>query len=154
MNNAINKDKKGTKKTISVVTPCYNEEDNIYDVYHAIKKIREAHTQYEWEHIFIDNSSVDKSLKLLKEIAHKDNNVKIIVNIRNFGHVRSPVHGYLAAKGEAVIAFFCDLQDPPDLINDFISKWEEGYNVVVGVKDSSKENSLNLFYQKNVLYYN
>ena len=143
---------KGIKKTISVVTPCYNEEDNIYDVYHAIKKIREVHPQYEWEHIFIDNASVDKSLKLLKEIAHKDKNVKIIVNIRNFGHIRSHVYGYLMAKGDAVIAFMCDLQDPPDLINDFINKWEEGYDAVVGVKDSSKENSLIFFLRK--MFYN
>jgi len=152
MNNIINKDKKRIKKTISVVTPCYNEEGNIYDVYHAIKKIREAHPRYEWEHIFIDNSSVDKSLKLLKEIAHKDKNVKIIVNIRNFGDIKSSVYGYLAAKGDAVIPFFCDLQDPPDLINDFISKWEEGYDAVVGVKTSSKENSLIFFLRK--IFYN
>ena len=139
---------KGKGKTISVVTPCYNEEDNIYDVYKAIKEIREIHHQYEWEHIFIDNSSVDKTLDLLKEIAYKDKRVKIIVNIRNFGHIRSHVYGYLAAKGDAVIVFLCDLQDPPELIKDFIKKWEEGYKVVVGVKNKSEENLLMFFLRK------
>ena len=142
---------KGKGKTISVVTPCYNEEDNIYDVYKAIKEIREIHHQYEWEHIFIDNSSVDKTLDLLKEIAYKDKRVKIIVNIRNFGHIRSHVYGYLAAKGDAVIVFLCDLQDPPELIKDFIKKWEEGYKVVVGVKNKSEENPL-MFFLRKIFY--
>jgi len=141
-------DKKEKRKSISVVTPCFNEEDNIYDVYYAIKKIRDAHSQYDWEHIFIDNSSVDNTLGLLKEIANKDKAVKIIVNIKNFGHIRSHFHGFLAAGGDAFIVFLCDLQDPPELINDFIEKWEEGYKVVVGVKDSSDENPLFFFIRK------
>jgi glycosyltransferase involved in cell wall biosynthesis len=142
---------KGTRKTISVVTPCYNEEDNVYDVYRAIKDIRVSHPQYEWEHIFIDNSSVDKTLDLLKEIAYKDKRVKIIVNIRNFGHIRSHVHGYLNAGGDAVVVFLCDMQDPPELINEFLIKWEKGYKEVVGVKDSSEENRL-MFFLRKIFY--
>ena len=136
------------KKLISVVTPCFNEEENIYDVYEAIKKIRDIHTDYEWEHIFIDNSSIDNSLEILKGIAYKDKTVKVIVNIRDFGHIRSHVYGYLAAKGDAVIAFLCDLQDPPELITDFIKQWGNGYKVVVGVKNSSKENPLMFILRK------
>ena len=142
---------KGKGKTISVVTPCYNEEDNVYDVYRAIKDIRVSHPQYEWEHIFIDNSSVDKTLDLLKEIAYKDKRVKIIVNIRNFGHIRSHVHGYLNAGGDAVVVFLCDMQDPPELINEFLIKWEKGYKEVVGVKDSSEENRL-MFFLRKIFY--
>ena len=142
---------KGTRKTISVVTPCYNEEDNVYDVYRAIKDIRVSHPQYEWEHIFIDNSSVDKTLDLLKEIAYKDKRVKIIVNIRNFGHIRSPYHGYLSSTGDAMVVFLCDLQDPPELISEFIRNWELGYKVVVGVKNKSDENPL-MFFLRKIFY--
>ena len=136
------------KKLISVVTPCFNEEENIYDVYEAIKKIRDIHTDYEWEHIFIDNSSIDNSLEILKGIAYKDKTVKVIVNIRDFGHIRSHVYGYLAAKGDAVIAFLCDLQDPPEFLNSMISKWGEGYDVVYAVRRNRKEH---LF--KRIAYY-
>ncbi len=145
-------DKVEKKKKISVVTPCYNEEDNIYDVYHAVKDIRNSHPQYDWEHLFIDNASTDKSLERLKEIANKDKVVKIIVNIKNFGHIRSHVHAYLTAEGDAVIAYFCDLQDPPELITDFIKKWEEGYMVVAGVKSASEENPFMFFLRKT--FYN
>ena len=131
---------KGKGKTISVVTPCYNEEDNIYDVYKAIKEIREIHHQYEWEHIFIDNSSTDNTLKLLKEIAEDDKSVKIIVNIKNFGHITSPYHGYLSSTGDAVVVFLCDLQEPPELIDTFIEKWEAGHTVIVGTKTGVVEN--------------
>ena len=139
---------KGKGKTISVVTPCYNEENNIYDVYKAIKKIRENHPQYEWDHIFIDNSSTDNTLILLKEIAEDDKSVKIIVNIKNFGHITSPYHGYLSSTGDAVVVFLCDLQDPPELISEFIGNWELGYKVVIGVKNKSEENPLMFFLRK------
>ena len=139
---------KGKVKTISVVTPCYNEEGNIKNVYHAVKEIRENHPQYEWDHIFIDNSSTDNTLKLLKEIAEDDKSVKIIVNIKNFGHITSPYHGYLSSTGDAMVVFLCDLQDPPELISEFIRNWELGYKVVVGVKNKSDENPLMFFLRK------
>ena len=94
---------------------------------------------YTYEHIFIDNASTDKTVEKLQHIALADKNVKIILNSRNFGHIRSPYYGLLQAHGDAVILIVADLQDPPELIKDFIKKWEEGYKIVVGVKPKSKE---------------
>jgi glycosyltransferase involved in cell wall biosynthesis len=126
-------------KLISVVTACYNEEDNIAEVYKQVKEVFNALPAYKYEHIFIDNASKDRTVPMLKEIAQKDKNVKIIVNTRNFGHIRSPFHGLLQASGDAVISIVADLQDPPKMTADFIKKWEEGYKIVVGVKMQSHE---------------
>jgi len=128
------------KKLISVVTPCYNEEDNIVEIYQQVKLIFANLPQYRYEHIFIDNQSIDHTVTMLKNIAAQDSNVKIIVNSRNFGHIRSPYHALLQAKGDAVISIVSDLQDPPTLIPEFLSKWEAGYKVVVGVKPAAQEN--------------
>ncbi|WP_424031089.1 glycosyltransferase family 2 protein [Methanoregula sp.] len=130
------------KKLISVVTACYNEEENVELLYNEVKKVFEKLTDYEYEHIFIDNASKDRTVPLLKEIASKDKNVKIIVNVRNFGHIRSPFYGLLQARGDAVISLVADFQDPPSMIPDFIKKWEEGYKIVVGVKNQSEENPI------------
>ncbi len=129
-------------KLISVVTPCYNEEENIRDVYLEVKKVFETLPHYRYEHIFIDNSSKDETVSILKNIAADDLNVKIIVNIRNFGHIRSPHYAILQASGEAVITLVADLQDPPELIKTFLSHWESGDKVILGVKTKSKENIL------------
>lgn len=128
------------KKLISVVTPCCNEEENVEKLYSQIKDVFSKMPDYIYEHILIDNASKDKTIAILKEIAKKDKNLKIIINARNFGHIRSPYYGLLQAKGDAVIVMSSDLQDPPSLIPDFIKKWEEGYKVVVGVKNKSDEN--------------
>ena len=125
---------------ISVVTPCYNEEENVEELYEQIKAQFANLTNYRYEHIFIDNASVDKTVSILKSLAAKDPNVKVIVNARNFGHIRSPFYAMLQAQGAAVILLASDLQDPPQLIADFIKHWEAGFKVVVGVKPSSKEN--------------
>ncbi len=130
------------KKLISVVTACYNEEENVEELYNKVKEVFERLDKYEYEHIFIDNASKDKTIQILKEIAKNDKNVKIIVNARNFGHIRSPFYGLLQARGEAVIFIVADLQDTPSMIADFIRKWEEGYNVVVGVKKESDESKV------------
>src|SRR3990167_24811 len=98
-------------KKISIVTPCYNEEDNVQECYSQIKKILDTLPHYTYEHIFIDNASTDNTVMLLKKIAQEDSNVKIIVNSRNFGHIRSPYYGMLQATGDAVM-FVADLQDP------------------------------------------
>lgn len=124
---------------ISIVTPCYNEEGNVNEIYQQIKSIFDHLKQYDYEHIFIDNASTDDTLKQLKAIAAADPRVKIIANARNFGHIRSPIYGLLQAKGDAVILISSDLQDPPTLIPEFIKKWELGYKVVVGTKPTSKE---------------
>jgi glycosyltransferase involved in cell wall biosynthesis len=135
-------------KLISVVTACYNEEENIRDVYEQVKAVFAKLPQYAYEHLFIDNCSTDNTVHILKDIAAKDNNVKIIVNSRNFGHIRSPSYALLQAKGDAVISIVADLQDPPELISEFIKKWEEGYKIVIGVKAKSEENSLLFFLRK------
>ena len=140
------------KKLISVVTPAYNEEDNIRDVYKQVKDVFDELDEYDYEHVFIDNASKDRTVSILKEIALNDKNVKIIVNARNFGHIRSPFYGLLQSQGDAVILIVADLQDPPSMIADFIEKWEEGYKVVVGVKTHSGESRLKFAIRK--LYYN
>ena len=130
-----------TKKLISIVTPVYNEEGNIQSIYSAIKEIFTRIDKYDYEHIFADNNSQDQTLSILKEIAQQDRNVKIIANSRNFGFVRSSYYALLQGQGDAVSLIFADLQDPPELLVDFLQKWEEGYQVIKGVKISSQENS-------------
>jgi polyisoprenyl-phosphate glycosyltransferase len=146
------RNQKEIKKLISIVTPCFNEEENVELMYKRIKEIMSDYKQYDYEHIFIDNSSNDKTVIILKEIAKKDDNVKIIVNTRNFGIVRSPFHGVLQSSGDAVIIISADFQDPPELISEFIKLWENGYKVVLGVKKTSEENIL--MYSLRKLYYN
>lgn len=139
-------------KKISIVTPCYNEEENISILYKEVKRQFSNLPQYEYEHIFIDNSSTDNTVGVLKEFAKTDKNLKIIVNARNFGHIRSPYYAMLQADGDAVISLVSDLQDPPYLIPEFIKKWEEGYKIVVGVKTNSEESKL--FFRLRKAYYN
>lgn len=124
-------------KFISIVTGCYNEEENVEALYQEVKKVLDSMVGYTYEHIFIDNASQDRTVQILKEIAKRDKNIKIIVNTRNFGHIRSPYHALLQAKGDAVIAMASDFQDPPSLIKDFLKKWEEGYKIVVAIKTHS-----------------
>ena len=144
--------KEYTMKLISIMTPCYNEESNVEKVYNTVKEVMDKHDGYCYEHIFIDNSSKDKTVEILKEIAKKDKNVKIIVNARNFGHIRSPYYGLLQTNGDAVIPVVADLQDPPSMITDFIKKWEEGYKIVIAVKKKSRESFLMFAIRK--FYYN
>lgn len=129
-------------KLISIVTPCYNEEGNVTDLYNQVKAVFATLPEYRYEHIFIDNSSTDKTIDELKKLASTDKNVKVIMNSRNFGHIRSPYYGLLQARGDAVIFLVSDLQDPPELIRDFLQKWEEGFKVVIGVKPKSQESKL------------
>lgn len=139
-------------KLISIMTPCYNEEDNVELVYTKIKDAFSELKNYAYEHIFIDNASTDRTAANLKNIAQKDKNVKIIINSRNFGWIRSPFYALLQTKGDAVIIFVADLQDPPELIKDFIAKWESGYKIVVGSKKGSEEPKILLFIRK--VFYN
>ena len=140
-------------KLISIVTPCYNEEDNVEEVYTRIKTIfQKLKKRYRYEHIFIDNCSTDETVSILKKLAIKDKNLKIILNSRNFGHIRSPYYALMQAKGDAVILLVSDLQDPPELILEFISNWEKGFKIVVGVKNQSEESPL--FFLIRKIYYN
>jgi glycosyltransferase involved in cell wall biosynthesis len=138
-------------KLISIMTPCFNEESNVENVYKQVKDVFKALSEYNYEHVFIDNASTDRTVDILKKIAKDDKNVKIIVNVRNFGHVRSPYHGVLQCKGDAVVGLVADLQDPPVMIKDFIKKWEEGYKIVLGIKVKSKENKL-MFLIRRIFY--
>lgn len=127
-------------KKISVVTPCYNEEAGIAECYEAVKRIFDDKLQaYEREHIFIDNCSADRTVAILRDIAARDRNVKIIVNARNFGHARSPYYGMLQASGDAVVPILADLQTPPALIPEMVDRWLEGFKVVVAVRRASRE---------------
>lgn len=138
-------------KHISVMTPCYNEEGNIRNIYNAVREQFDKMPQYTYEHIFIDNYSTDSSRKILRELAAEDSNVKVILNARNFGPNRSGSYGMLQGTGDALICIVCDLQDPPEMIPTFLQKWEEGYKVVLGQKTKSKENPL--MFQVRKLYY-
>jgi glycosyltransferase involved in cell wall biosynthesis len=135
---------------ISILTPCYNEEENVDELHERICAAMQ-NFDYEYEHIFIDNASSDGTMVKVRALVAKDKHVKAIVNARNFGHIRSPYHGLLQCKGDAVIAMASDLQDPPERIPEFIKKWEEGYKVVIGVKTKSQESGL--FYLVRTLYY-
>lgn len=136
-----------TKKLISIVTPCYNEIENIDELTHRIRAVMET-LPYDYEHIFIDNASTDGTAKKIKEIAAHDSHVKLIVNARNFGHIRSPYYGMLQAHGDACILIASDLQDPPEIIPEFIAKWEQGFKTVLAVKPESEENSAMFFLRK------
>ena len=129
-------------KCISILTPCYNEEENVENTYLKVKELFAKLGKYRYEHLFIDNASTDKTVEILRRIAATDKNVKVIVNSRNFGHIRSPHHAFLQTTGDAVIPVVADLQDPLDLIPVFLEKWEQGHKIVMGVKARSKENPL------------
>lgn len=126
-------------KLVSVVTQCFNEEDNVEELYRRVKAQFENRPGYSYEHIFIDNASTDRTVEVIKNLARGDKNVKLIVNARNFGHIRSPLHAILQAKGDAIVSMASDLQDPPELIDTFIARWESGFRIVIGVKPSARE---------------
>jgi glycosyltransferase involved in cell wall biosynthesis len=135
-------------KTISVITACYNEQDNVEELYDRVRAAMLKAGKYRYEHIFIDNSSRDATVAILKEIARRDHNVKVIVNARNFGHIRSPMHAFLQTQGDAVISLVADLQDPPEKIPEMIARWEEGYSMVLCVKRASEENPIMFWLRK------
>jgi len=129
-------------KLISVVSPCYNEEGNVKALTDRVRDLFAQVPQYRYEHILADNNSSDSTVEILRGIAALDPNVKIIVNTRNFGHLRSPQHALMEAHGDAVVVLLSDLQDPPELILEFLREWEAGFPVVVAVKSTSDENGL------------
>lgn len=139
------------RKKISVVSPAYNEEGNLTPLVERVRSVFAGLPQYDYEHIIIDNASTDSTVSEIKELAATDPHVKGIVNARNFGHIRSPHHAILEATGDAIVILLSDLQDPPELIHDFVREWEAGWPVVVGVKTSSEESGL--MYQIRSTYY-
>jgi glycosyltransferase involved in cell wall biosynthesis len=135
-------------KTISVVSPCYNEEGNVEELYERVRAVMNRLGQYRYEHIFIDNCSKDRTMEVLRRLALRDRNVKVIENTRNFGAIRSPIHAFTQASGDAVIILLSDLQDPPELLEDMVREWERGTPIVIAVKETSEESSLMFWIRK------
>ncbi|WP_426614741.1 glycosyltransferase family 2 protein [Bradyrhizobium sp. McL0616] len=131
-------------KTISIVTPCYNEELNAEDCYRAVRHVFSEYLQgYQREHIFCDNASEDRTVEILRGIAASDKSVRVIVNARNFGPLRNTFNGVMASSGDAVLLFMpADLQDPPELIPDFVKLWEAGNEIVYGIRAVREEGRL------------
>jgi polyisoprenyl-phosphate glycosyltransferase len=140
-----------TKPLISIITPCYNEEGNVEALCAQIRQAFEGLDEYEYEHILIDNASTDSTESILRSLAKSDPRVRVILNTRNFGQVRSPYHALLQARGDAVIGLASDLQDPPELIPAFIKHWEGGYKIVLGEKTQSDESPI--VYSMRTAYY-
>jgi glycosyltransferase involved in cell wall biosynthesis len=139
-------------KKITIVSPTYNEEDNILLLYKSIKnEIHKYENKYSFEFIIIDNASIDSTQDILRNIAKNDNNFKVILNTRNFGHIRSPYYGILQSDGDATIYIASDLQDPPMLIHSFIREWEMGWKVILASKNKSRTN--NVMHKIRSLYY-
>tara|TARA_B100000953_G_scaffold299574_1_gene299907 strand:- start:849 stop:1778 length:930 start_codon:yes stop_codon:yes gene_type:complete len=138
-------------KKISIVTPTYNEIQNIQEIYEKIKNEFNK-LDYSYEHIIIDNFSVDGTIEKIKEIASLDKNVKVIINIKNFGHIRSPFYGLLQSSGDATILMASDFQDPIEMIPKYIKQWEKGSKIVLGEKTTSEEN--NLIFSLRKTFYN
>jgi len=129
-------------KKISVVSSCYNEEGNLQEFYERIIKTIKSLSGYTYEIIMADNCSTDRSREILRVIAAKDPQFKVILNANNFGHIRSPFNALLQSTGDATVFLCSDLQEPPELIAEFVKQWENGYQVVCGVKPKSRENIL------------
>jgi len=138
-------------KTITVVSGCYNEEENLEELLRRIRAVTDRFAHYAWEFLVIDNHSTDGSVDVLRRLAAEDRRLRVIVNARNFGHIRSPYHGLLQARGDAVVFLASDLQDPPEIIAQFIPLWEQGCKVVAAIKNQSEESPL--FFLARKTYY-
>ena len=139
-------------KKVSVLIPCYNEEDNVVPMSEAITELFEQQlTQYDWELLFIDNDSHDKTRELLRKICEGNSHIKAIFNAKNFGQFNSPYYGILQTTGDCTISMVCDFQDPIELIPQYLEEWENGYKIVIGIKTGSKESKI--MYGLRSLYY-
>jgi len=132
-------------KLISIIAPCFNEESNVEELYKRILSSINTFEKYEFEILFIDNASTDNTVELLKSISNQDKRVKIIVNERNFGHIRSPYWGILQTRGDATIYMASDLQDPPEYIGEFLKNWELGWRIVLAKKSHSEGSKIRQF---------
>lgn len=132
--------------------PCYNEEENVIPMSEAIVDLFNTElTSYDYELLFIDNCSTDKTREYLRMICEKNKHIKAIFNARNFGQFNSPYYGLLQTTGDCVVSMCCDFQDPIELIPKYIKEWENGYKIVIGIKTSSKESKI--MYKLRSLYY-
>ncbi len=134
------------KKKISVMIPCYNEEENARPIYLAVKEELETSLpQYDYEILFIDNKSKDGTREILREICQQDKKVRAIFNVKNFGQFNSPYYAMCQTTGDCVVTMCADFQDPVEMIPKFVAEWESGHRVVCGIKTSSKENGFVYF---------
>lgn len=139
------------KKKISILIPCYNEEENIVDILNATALQMKQLSQYDYEIVVIDNCSKDKTQQLIRDVCSKDRRIKAIFNVKNFGQFNSPYYGLTQCSGDCAIPLCADFQDPVEMIPVFVKYWEEGYQIVYGVKTSSKESRL--MYSLRSIYY-
>lgn len=140
------------KKLISVLIPCYNEQENVVAISKAVEEeLQKSCSSYDYEIVFIDNCSTDNTRSLLREICKNNNKIKAIFNARNFGQFNSPYYGVMQCNGDCVISICCDFQDPVELIPTLVQKWEEGAKIVSAIKTSSEENKLVRFLR--TIYY-
>lgn len=139
-------------KKVSILIPCYNEEENVGPMSQALVELFEKQLpQYDYEIVFIDNDSTDQTRPILRGICSQNRRVKAIFNAKNFGQFNSPYYGILQTTGDCTISMVCDFQDPLELIPKYLEEWEKGYKIVIGIKTSSKENKI--MYGLRSLYY-
>ena len=139
-------------KKVSILIPCYNEQENVRPMSEAIVDLFENQlAQYDYELLFIDNDSSDQTRPILREICKNNEHIKAIFNAKNFGQFNSPYYGMLQTTGDCTISMVCDFQDPVELIPQYLEAWEQGYKIVIGIKTSSKENPI--MYHLRSLYY-
>lgn len=132
-------------KKISVLIPCYNEEENVVGISEAVIGQLEKMQNYEYEIVFIDNCSTDNTQQLISEICSKNDKIKAIFNSKNFGQFNSPYYGMQQTTGDCTILLCADFQDPVELIPEFVKEWENGYKIVIGIKNKSQENKIMYF---------
>lgn len=133
-------------KKISVMIPCYNEEENARPIYEAVRdELLKSCPNYDYEILFIDNKSTDNTRQIIRQICAEDKKVRAIFNSKNFGQFNSPYYGILQTSGDCTITICADFQDPVELIPVFVSEWEKGYKIVCGIKTSSKESKIMYF---------
>lgn len=131
------------KKLISILIPCFNEQENVVQISHAVEEvIQKELAMYDYEIIFIDNCSTDNTRPLLRELCKSNKKIKAIFNARNFGQFNSPYYGLQQTAGDCTISICCDFQDPVELIPQFVHEWEKGAKIVAGIKTKSDENKL------------
>lgn len=129
------------KQVISVMIPCYNEEENARAIYEAVRdELKKSCPAYDYEILFIDNKSQDRTREIIEEICREDKRVKAIFNAKNFGQFNSPYYGLIHTSGDCTISICADFQDPVEMIPKFVAEWEKGYKIVIGKKTKSKEN--------------
>lgn len=139
-------------KKISVMIPCYNEEENVEPISKAIIDVFKTQlSNYDYEILFIDNDSQDKTREILCRMCEEDKHIKAIFNAKNFGQFNSPYYGMLQTTGDCTISMVCDFQDPVEMIPKYVAEWEKGYKIVIGIKTSSKENKL-LYWFRSMYY--